>query len=310
MDRFIQLALVAAVEAVEDSGWMPEDEEGRCATGVMIGSGIGGLQTIHEASRACCRRPHRADLALLHPLGADQPGLRPRLDPLRLQGPEPRRGDGLRHRRACARRRGAPHRLRRRRRDGRRRGRGRGLRDRHGGLLRVPRALHRLQRHPAAGLPPLGRGPRRLRHGRGRRRHGARGTRTTRRPAARRSMARSSATACRATPTTSPPRPRPATAPSAPCGRRCATPASQPAEVQYVNAHGTSTPLGDDLELERGGAALGRRRRSKLAMSSTKSAIGHLLGAAGAVEGVFSVLAIRDKVAPPTLNLEKPSARA
>src|SRR3954466_9386410 len=51
MDRFIQLALVAAVEAVEDSGWKPEDEEGRCATGVMIGSGIGGLQTIHEASQ-------------------------------------------------------------------------------------------------------------------------------------------------------------------------------------------------------------------------------------------------------------------
>ena len=50
MDRFIQLAIVAATEAVEDSGWKPEDEEGRCATGVMIGSGIGGLQTIYEAS--------------------------------------------------------------------------------------------------------------------------------------------------------------------------------------------------------------------------------------------------------------------
>src|SRR3712207_5009924 len=50
MDRFIQLALIAAQEAVEDSGWMPEDEEGRCATGVMIGSGIGGLQSIYETS--------------------------------------------------------------------------------------------------------------------------------------------------------------------------------------------------------------------------------------------------------------------
>ena len=50
MDRFIQLALVAATEAVEDSGWLPQSEDDRCATGVMIGSGIGGLQTIYEAS--------------------------------------------------------------------------------------------------------------------------------------------------------------------------------------------------------------------------------------------------------------------
>jgi 3-oxoacyl-[acyl-carrier-protein] synthase II len=79
-----------------------------------------------------------------------------------------------------------------------------------------------------------------------------------------------------------------------------------PSEVQYVNAHGTSTPLGDDLEL---GAVerLWGDEGKHLAMSSTKSAVGHLLGAAGAVEGIFSVLAIRDRVAPPTLNLEKAS---
>jgi 3-oxoacyl-[acyl-carrier-protein] synthase II len=79
-----------------------------------------------------------------------------------------------------------------------------------------------------------------------------------------------------------------------------------PADVQYVNAHGTSTPLGDDLELEAVERLWGDAGRG-LAMSSTKSAVGHLLGAAGAVEGIFSILAIRDKVAPPTLNLEKPS---
>jgi len=80
----------------------------------------------------------------------------------------------------------------------------------------------------------------------------------------------------------------------------------EPGDIDYINAHGTSTPLGDELELgavrRLFGDAIGN-----VSMSSTKSAIGHLLGGAGAVETIFCVLAIRDQIVPPTLNLDNPS---
>jgi 3-oxoacyl-[acyl-carrier-protein] synthase II len=79
-------------------------------------------------------------------------------------------------------------------------------------------------------------------------------------------------------------------------------------DIDYINAHGTSTQVGDEIELGAVERLLGNAA-SRISMSSTKSSTGHLLGAAGAIEAIFSILAIRDNIAPPTINLEDPSVQ-
>jgi 3-oxoacyl-[acyl-carrier-protein] synthase II len=79
-----------------------------------------------------------------------------------------------------------------------------------------------------------------------------------------------------------------------------------PGDVDYINAHGTSTPLGDEIELKAVERLVGNAA-ARISMSSTKSSIGHLLGAAGAVESIFCLLAMRDNIVPPTINLDNPS---
>jgi 3-oxoacyl-[acyl-carrier-protein] synthase II len=305
MDRFIHLGLVAAAEAVADSGWVPETEEEKCATGVMIGSGIGGLQTIYEGSvlvhegKARRLSPFFIPSALINLVSgqvsikygfkgpnhsvvtACATGVHAIGDAARLIG----FGDAdvmvaggaeatvnpLGIAGFCAARalstafNDRPSEASRP-----------WDKDRDGFVMGEGAGIVVLEEYEHA------------------RRRGAKvyaevggygmsgDAHHITAPAERHDGAfRAMKAAFRSG-------------------------GMSPADVQYVNAHGTSTPMGDDLELEAVENMFGDSAKG-LAMSSTKSATGHLLGAAGAIEAIFSILAIRDRVAPPTLNLYEPS---
>jgi 3-oxoacyl-[acyl-carrier-protein] synthase II len=305
MGRFIQLAWVAAAEAIEDSGWAPEDEEGRCATGVMIGSGIGGLEVIQEAGglvaagKARRLSPFFIPSALVN-LASGQVSIR-----YGFKGPNHSAVT------ACAtgvHAIGDAARLI-------------ALGDAEvmvaggaeaaicelgiGGFCAARALSTGYNDTPAEASRPWDKGRDGFVMGEG---AGVVVLEEYEHAKARGAKIYAeiigygmSGDAYHITSPTE----------DGEGGYRAmkaalASAGITPDQVQYVNAHGTSTPMGDDIELsavERlwGDAAKG------LAMSSTKSATGHLLGAAGAVEAIFSILAIRDNVAPPTLNLEEPS---
>jgi len=305
MDRFIHLALVAATEAVEDSGWMPSDEEGQEATGVMIGSGIGGLQSIFDGAKLVLEgkvkrlSPFFIPSALIN-LASGHLSIK-----YGFKGPNHSAVT------ACAT---GVHAI------------GDAMR-----LIKLGDAEVMVAGGAEASVCELGIGgfcaSRALSTGFND--TPARASRPWDRD--RDGFVMGEGAGVVVLEELSHARARGAkiygevvgyglsgdayhiTAPAV--GHAGAFRAMQAAfrnggltvsDVQYVNAHGTSTPMGDDLELEAverffGDSAAG------LAMSSTKSATGHLLGAAGAVESIFSLLAMRDSVVPPTLNLDEPS---
>ncbi len=305
MDRFIHLALVAATEAVEDSGWLPQDEPGREATGVMIGSGIGGLQTIFEASKMVLEgkvkrlSPFFIPSALIN-LASGHLSIK-----YGYKGPNHSAVT------ACAT---GVHAI------------GDAMR-----LIKLGDADVMVAGGAEAAVCELGIGgfaasralstafndePARASRPWDRDRDGfvmGEGAGVVVLEELEHARARGAKVYGEVVGYGLSGDAHHITAPAD--GHDGAFRAMRaafkngglaPGDVQYVNAHGTSTPMGDDLELEAVERFFGDDARG-LAMSSTKSATGHLLGAAGAVESIFSLLAIRDGVTPPTLNLEQPS---
>jgi 3-oxoacyl-[acyl-carrier-protein] synthase II len=305
MDRFIHLALVAGIEAVEDSGWLPQSDDERCATGVMIGSGIGGLNTIAEAALLIAQGKARRispffipsaliNLASGHlsikygfkgpnhsAVTACATGVHAIGDAARLimLGDADVMVAGGTEAAVCEL----------------------GI----AGFCASRALSTNFNERPTAGSRPWdkerdgfvmgeGAGVLVLEHFEHARQRGAK-------IYAEVSGYGMSGDAYHIT--------APADGHDGAFRSMKAALSSarlDPADIQYVNAHGTSTPLGDDLELEAVERLFGSAAKG-LAMSSTKSAVGHLLGAAGAVESIFSILAIRDGIAPPTLNLHHAS---
>jgi 3-oxoacyl-[acyl-carrier-protein] synthase II len=304
-DRFITYALTAAEQAVTDSGWMPEDEEDRCRTGVMIGSGIGGLESIATTAVTLKERGPRRVSPFFIPgalinlcsgqvsikygfkgpnhavvtacsTGAHAIGDASRLigfgdaDVMIAGGAEsPVCEIAVAGFSACRALSTGYNDMPERASRPYDKGRDGFVMGEGAGVVVLEEYEHAVKRGAKIYAEVLG--------------YGMSGD---------------------AYHITSP-------SPDGDGGYRSMAAALRNAgvnvgDIDYVNAHGTSTPLGDEIELGSVTRLMGNHV-GDVTMSSTKSATGHLLGAAGAIEAIFSVLAIRDQVAPPTLNLEDPS---
>ncbi len=305
MDRFVHMAMVAGAEAVEDSGWVPPTEEDRCATGVMIGSGIGGLETIYEASLLV----HQGKARRLSPFFI--PSALINLASGHLSIKYGFKGPNHAVVTACA---SGVHAI------------GDAARLIMWGDAEVmvaggaeatvceigiagfcaSRALSTgFNDRPAAASRPWDKDRDGFVMGEG---SGVvvleEYEHALRRGAKIYAEIGGYGMSGDAYHITAPAEGHDGAFRSMKAAMKNG--GVRPEDIQYVNAHGTSTPLGDDLELEAVERLFGDAAKG-LAMSSTKSATGHLLGAAGAIEAIFSILAIRDNVAPPTLNLDEPS---
>ena len=298
-DRFTQLALAAAELALTDAGWSadPPIDPGR--VGCVIGTGIGGLGSLEDPEGRAPRSGSRAVSPLSVPLMMGNAAAAAVAMRHGLRGPSYGVVSACAAGVACDRD-GRPADPLRRGRDRRHR-RGGGDADAAGpGVVRGDgRAL------ATRDLTALRCRARRLRDGGGRRRDRARVR--GRRPRAGRPRPRPGAAAAPRPPT---PSTSPLPSPEAKQASRAILLALEDAgvgvdDVDYVNAHGTSTELNDRSETEALKAALGDRAR-QIPISSTKSSIGHLLGAAGAVEAIATVGALQRGVAPPTVNLQTP----
>ena len=297
-DRFTQFALVSSDEALEEAGWDGELPYDPARVGSIIGTGIGGIGTLTHNHQVLLEQGPSKVSPALDPAHDGQRGRRRRGHAPRAPRAVVRDALGLRGRRARDRRgrQADPVRRRRRRRDRWLGGRPRAARPRR--LRRARRAVR--PRHQ----PPLRRPPRRLRDGRGRR--GAvleDGDKARERGANILAYVRGYGATSDAYHLTAPDKEG---AGAAEAMRVALADAGlTPEDIVYVNAHGTSTPLNDRAETLAIKAALGDAAKD-IPVSSTKSAIGHLLGAAGAVEAVATILALRDRIAPPTLGHEQP----